>query len=50
MSSDTPSPHQPTDFDRFQSLARRILTTPKAELVKVADKAKHAKPTTKKRK
>jgi hypothetical protein len=25
---------EPTPFDRFQSLARRILTTPKADLVK----------------
>ncbi len=37
-----------TDFDRFQSLARRILTTPKAELVKHA--AKKPAKITKKRK
>ena len=41
------SPNQPTEFDRFQSLARRILTTPKAELVKSAAKAKHPKATKK---
>jgi hypothetical protein len=37
------SPSQPTPFQRFQSLARRILTTPKAELVK-GSKPKAAKP------
>jgi hypothetical protein len=31
-----PSTDHTGDFDRFQSLARRILTTPKAELVKQA--------------
>jgi hypothetical protein len=33
----------PSDFDRFQSVARRILTTPKAELVKHAPKQSEAK-------
>ena len=35
---------------RFTALARRILTTPKSELVKHAAKGKRAKPNTKKRK
>jgi hypothetical protein len=39
-------PNKSTDFDRFRDLTRRILTTPKAELMKHAPKAK---PTTKKR-
>jgi hypothetical protein len=30
----TPPPNQPTDFQRFEALTRRILTTPKAELMK----------------
>jgi hypothetical protein len=46
----TPTPtNQPSEFDKFQSLARRILTTPKSELVKDTPK-KSAKPTHKKRK
>jgi hypothetical protein len=32
------SPNQPTEFDRFQSLAKRILTTPKAEMAKETPK------------
>jgi hypothetical protein len=44
----TPSPsHQPSDFDRFRDLTRRILTTPKSELVKDQPKKK---PAAKKRK
>lgn len=38
---DTPR-QRPTEFQRFESLTRRILTTPKAELVKQAAKAKAA--------
>ncbi|HEY7088816.1 MAG TPA: hypothetical protein VH518_12045 [Tepidisphaeraceae bacterium] len=38
-----------TEFDRFASLAKRILTTPKADLMKHAPK-KASKRTTKKRK
>ena len=38
-----------SDFDRFASLAKRILTTPKAELTKHAPK-KPGKPRAKKRK
>jgi hypothetical protein len=41
------SAKQPTDFDRFQVLTRRILTTPKAELVK--EKAKSEKKPAKKK-
>jgi nitrogenase subunit NifH len=33
-----PSSNQPTEFDRFQSLARRILTTPKSEMPKESPK------------
>jgi hypothetical protein len=33
----TPATDSRTPFERFQDLARRILTTPKAELVKPAD-------------
>jgi len=32
------STNQSADFDRFEALARRILTTPKAELMKHAPK------------
>jgi hypothetical protein len=42
MASEPASRPSP-DFQRFQSLARRILTTPKAELVK-GGKPKGAKP------
>lgn len=45
----TPPTHS-SDFDRFQSLARRILTTPKADLTKHSPKAKASKRGTKKRK
>ncbi len=38
---------QPSEFQNFQALARRILTTPKAELIKNAAKAKTAKPNAK---
>ena len=38
-----------TDFQKFEALTRRILTTPKSELVKASDKAKARKATTKKR-
>jgi hypothetical protein len=37
-------PASETSFDRFQSLARRLLTTPKAQLVKGTEKAKAVKP------
>jgi hypothetical protein len=30
--------NQPTEFQRFEALTRRILTTPKAQLVKEAEK------------
>jgi hypothetical protein len=30
------APQQPTEFQRFEALVRRILTTPKAELMKQA--------------
>ena len=43
------SPKQPTAFQNFEALTRRILTTPKAELEKHAPKAKAAKPATKKK-
>lgn len=43
------STDQPSESDRFRELARRILTTPKAELVKGAPN-KTAKPATKKHK
>jgi hypothetical protein len=46
--SPTPA-NQPTEFDRFQSLAKRILTTPKAELTKHAPKAKSDKKPAKKK-
>lgn len=46
MKSDT-SPS--SEFDRFQALARRILTTPKSELVKHAAKSKTTKKRTKKK-
>lgn len=39
-----------TEFQRFRALARRILTTPKAELVKNGTKPKRAKPTAKRKK
>jgi hypothetical protein len=39
-----------SDFDRFESLARRILTTPKAELMKHAPKKTTTKTRAKKRK
>jgi hypothetical protein len=42
--------NEPTEFQRFQSLARRILTTPKAELLKHAPKKASKRTTTKKRK
>jgi len=38
-----------TDYERFEALARRVLTTPKAELMKYAPK-KVNKPRAKKRK
>jgi hypothetical protein len=41
--------NHPTEFDRFRSLARRILTTPKVELAKHAPK-KPRKIASKKRK
>jgi hypothetical protein len=43
---------EPSEFDRFQALARRILTTPKAELVKQAVPKAKPKPqaSTRKRK
>jgi hypothetical protein len=34
------SPNQPTPYQNFEALTRRILTTPKAELEKNAPKAK----------
>ena len=47
----TPKPtNQPTEFQRFEALAKRILTTPKSELMKRAPKSKSAKLPTKKRK
>ena len=30
--------HEPSEFQRFEALARKILTTPKAELLKDAPK------------
>lgn len=40
----TASPsNQPTEFQRFEALAKRILTTPKAELMKHAPKSKSGK-------
>jgi hypothetical protein len=33
-----PSSNNPNEFQRFEALARRILTTPKAELMKNAPK------------
>jgi hypothetical protein len=35
--------NQPTEFQRFEALAKRILTTPKAELMKHAPKSKSGK-------
>jgi hypothetical protein len=32
------SNQQPTDYQRFEALTRRILTTPKAQLVKGTEK------------
>ena len=49
MSTDaTPRPPEPTAYQKFEALARRILTTPKAELVK--DAPKRTKPPAKRRK
>jgi hypothetical protein len=42
--------NQTTDFQRFESLARRILTTPKAELMKDAPPKVKAKPQASQRK
>ncbi len=39
-----------TPFQRFEALARRILTTPKTDLLSGTGKAKPAKPPAKKRK
>jgi hypothetical protein len=44
-----PSSNNPTEFQRFEALARRILTTSKAELMKHAPK-KTTKHRAKKRK
>ncbi len=47
----TPAPtNQPSEFQNFQALARRILTTPKTELMKNAAKAKPTRLPAKKRK
>jgi len=42
--------NQPSEFQKFESLARRTLTTPKAELMKDSPARKSAKPKPKKRK
>ncbi len=39
---------KPTEFQNFQTLARRILTTPKAELMKNVAKIEPSKPGKKK--
>jgi len=44
------STNQPPEFQKFESLARRILTTPKAELMKHSLTGRSAKPRPKKRK
>jgi hypothetical protein len=46
----TPSSNNSSDFNRFEALARRILTTPKAELLKRAPKKTTTKYRAKKRK